>query len=144
MPLSPEIRIAAGVDAALAIPVHQHYVNRLYPRVDTILTGIIDMDLGDKVLKVGRTTELTHGTVEGVNSMVKVRYDGGTATFDNQLEIRSSEGKEFSAGGDSGSAILTDDGLKMGGLLFAGSPGPTGVTIANRISDVVDLLGVKA
>ena len=45
---------------------------------------------------------------------------------------------EFSAGGDSGSVILVEG--MIGGLLFAGGGG---VTIANRISHVISLLGVR-
>ena len=72
---------------------------------------------------------------------LELTYGGGKiATFDNQLEIRADSG-EFSAGGDSGSAILTlSDDPYLGGLLFAGG---SGITIANRISHVVSLLGLR-
>jgi hypothetical protein len=40
---------------------------------------------------------------------------------------------------NSGSAIITEDNL-LGGLLFAGG---SGVTIANKISNVVSLLGIR-
>lgn len=128
------------VDAALALPVNQGHVNRLYPKIDTILSGIAEVELGDGVIKVGRTTEDTYGQVEGVDARVRVQYDGGTATFDDQIEIRAIDGGEFSAGGDSGSAILAEGGTKMAGLLFAGG---SGVTIANPIGHVVDLLKIS-
>jgi len=127
------------VDAAVARPVNQGYVKTEYLFGIGELKGIRDLQLGDKVQKVGRTTEYTVGTVEGVQTMTKVQYGSGKiATFDDQLEIRSSDG-EFSAPGDSGSAILSDDGY-IGGLLFAGG---SGVTIGNRISNVVSILGVR-
>lgn len=129
------------VDAALALPVHQGYVNRTYPFIGTVLSGRVNLELGDDVLKVGRTTEFTRGIVEGVDVMTRVQYDGGTATFDDQIEIRSPDGK-FSAGGDSGSAILDGNGELIGGLLFAGSSGADPVTIANRISNVAALLNI--
>lgn len=130
------------VDAAVARVINQGWVDLDYPgTVMGELRGIRDLQLGDHVLKPGRTTEWTSGTVEGVGAMVRVDYGGGkVATYQGQLEIRSDvEGKDFSAGGDSGSAILSEDDY-VGGLLFAGGGG---VTIANRISDVVALLGLR-
>lgn len=128
------------VDCALARPVLQSYVDTEVYGIGEI-AGIRDLQLGDRVQKAGRTTERTIGTVEGVGAMVRVNYGSGKmATYDDQLEIRADSG-EFSAGGDSGSAILTtDDEPYLGGLLFAGG---SGVTIANRISDVVALLGIR-
>lgn len=130
------------VDAALALPVIQSYVNRVNPVTHAMATDFTRFELGDEVIKVGRTTEFTQGTVEGVDTMVRVRYDGGTATFDDQIEIRSPEQREFSAGGDSGSCILTTNGKKIGALLFAGAGPPDPVTIANRIGNVVNLMGI--
>jgi hypothetical protein len=128
------------VDAALALPVNQGHVKRTHPDIGTVADGFSDLELGNKVVKAGRTTEVTWGMVEGVETMVRVQYQGGTATFDDQLEIRALDGGEFSGPGDSGSAILTEDGKKIGGLLFAGG---SGVTIANRIVHVQELLGVR-
>jgi len=128
------------VDAAVARPVSQGHVRLDYLFNIGELKGIRDLELGDTVQKAGRTTEHTIGTVEGVDTMTKVQYGAGKiATFEDQLVIRGGNGSEFSAGGDSGSAILTMDGY-IGGLLFAGG---SGVTIANRISNVVALLGVR-
>jgi hypothetical protein len=120
--------------------MNQSWVDRDYPGPFKYLKGIRDLQLGDSVFKWGRTTEETHGTVEGIGAMVRVNYgDGKTATFNNQVEIRANDGGDFSAGGDSGSVIIDSEGF-MGGLLFAGGGG---VTIANSISDVVSLLGVR-
>jgi hypothetical protein len=101
--------------------------------------GIRDFQLGDRVQKTGRTTEHTRGFVEVVGSQTQVDYGtSGTATFDDQLVIRADSG-EFSAPGDSGSAVFGEDAF-LGGLLFAGGEG---ITIVNRISHVVSLLGVR-
>jgi len=128
------------VDAAIARPLLQSYVD---PTIweDMEIAGIRDLVLGDRVQKTGRTTGHTVGTVEGIGAMVRVSYGGNKiATYDNQVEIRADSG-EFSAGGDSGSVILTmEDEPYLGGLLFAGG---SGVTISNRISDVVALMGVR-
>ena len=126
------------IDAAVAIPVTQGNVRLGYLFDIGEAKGMKDLQLGDQVQKTGRTTEHTIGTVEGVDAMTLVQYGPGKlAKFDDQLEIRNES--EFSAGGDSGSAILTMDGY-IGGLLFAGG---SGVTIANRISNVISILGIR-
>lgn len=127
------------VDAAVCKPVDQA---QLDPQIHGlgVPVGVRDLVLGDRVVKVGRTTEQTHGLVEGVNGQVRVQYGTGKlALFEDQVIIRGATGGEFSAGGDSGSAILTEDGY-VGGLLFAGGGGQT---IANKISHVAALLGVR-
>lgn len=131
------------VDAAIARPILQSYVETDVFGIGPI-AGIRDLELGDRVQKVGRTTEHTVGTVEGVGTMVKVQYGAGkVATYDDQLEIRADSG-DFSAGGDSGSSILTlEEEPYIGGLLFAGSSGSDPVTISNRISNVMAILGVR-
>ena len=93
---------------------------------------IVGAVLGQLVLKFGRTTELTTGVVTGVNATVNVRYSSGIAKFVKQIII---EPGGFSAGGDSGSLIVTDDdNLNPVGLLFAGS---STITVANRIDLVL-------
>ena len=129
------------VDLAWARPNLQSWVELEYdPRFNLgKVVGIRDLQLGDRVQKVGRTTEFTTGAVVGVNSMVKVSYGtDGVAVYDDQLEIKADSG-DFSAGGDSGSAILTMDDF-LGGLLFAGGGG---VTIANPVRHVVALSGMR-
>lgn len=96
------------------------------------------------VQKNGRTTGLTKGTINSINTTVKVIYTktcgigSQTATFVNQIVIGPAE---FSAGGDSGSLIVEDaiSYPRAVGLLFAGS---STVTVANPINDVLSLLGV--
>ena len=99
--------------------------------------------LGLNVQKYGRTTHLTHGQITGVNATVTVCYAVSgfsctkSARYVDQLIIAPST---FSAGGDSGSLIVTDDGnLNPVALLFAGS---SSITIANRIDLVLNRFGV--
>ena len=127
------------VDAAVAQVMLEEWVNPAVPQVGEI-AGIRDLQLGDRVQKTGRTTEHTQGMVETVNADVQVDYGpgNGVATFTDQLIVRADTG-EFSAGGDSGSAVLTADAF-LGGLLFAGGEQ---ITIVNRIGNVVSLLGVR-
>jgi hypothetical protein len=91
------------------------------------------------VLKCGRTTGCTHGTVASINATVNVQYEGGTAKFVNQVVVTGKRGA-FSKAGDSGSLIVTDDAnANPVALLFAG--GQTS-TIGNPIGAVLSALGV--
>ncbi|HWP38850.1 MAG TPA: CARDB domain-containing protein [Gemmatimonadales bacterium] len=95
------------------------------------------------VQKYGRTTKLTKGRITGINATVEICYEVlfvfcvKSAYFYDQLIIGQSG---FSAGGDSGSLIVTDDANKNPvALLFAGS---STETIANRIDLVLNRFGV--
>jgi len=99
----------------------------------------VDAFVGQWVQKYGRTTGLTHGQVSEINVTVDVCYQTQgpfrcvkLARFINQIAITDGT---FSAGGDSGSLIVTDDSNKYPvGLLFAGS---STRTIANPIDLVL-------
>ena len=92
-------------------------------------------------MKYGRTTSQTKGRVTAINVIVNIGYNSGVARFVNQIVI---EPGSFSAGGDSGSLIVTEikrgNGGEPVGLLFAGS---SFVTIANPIDAVLDHYGVS-
>ncbi|MCC6322858.1 MAG: hypothetical protein IT438_15650 [Phycisphaerales bacterium] len=110
-------------------------------------TEPVELDIGEAVCKVGRTTGVTRGRVSSIElDNVFVDYDNGRASFDNQLEIEPTTSKPFSRGGDSGSLIVTAD-LRPAALLFAGSdhggPNDLGVTFANPIKRVLKDLKVK-
>jgi len=95
--------------------------------------------VGMRVQKYGRTTGLTKGRVQGINATLNVQYDLGVARFVGQVVIG---GGGFSAGGDSGSLIVVQNGSEAGnpvGLLFAGGGG---YTIANPIDDVLNRFGI--
>jgi hypothetical protein len=99
---------------------------------------------GMSVTKYGRTTGKTIGTVGAINMTVDICYRTrgpfrckDLARFVNQIVIVDGS---FSAGGDSGSGIVTnDDDRNPVGLLFAGS---SSHTIANPIDAVLSALGV--
>ncbi len=126
------------VDAALGLPsdaadIKPEIIDLGAP-VNTEVAAI-----GMEVTKSGRTTGTTVGRVANLNATVRVSYGAGrTATFEDQVIVTDGQ---FSAPGDSGSAICTVENgePKIVGLLFAG--GDT-VTIANRIDDVFRLLEV--
>jgi hypothetical protein len=101
--------------------------------------------VGLGVQKSGRTTGHTTGTVGSINATISVRYPkscgagGGTVfTFTNQVVINSST---FSAGGDSGSLIVTTGSCPQPvALLFAGS---SSSTIGNPVGDVLNRLSTS-
>lgn len=101
----------------------------------------VEAALGVAVQKYGRTTGHTHGRITGIHAVIDVGYRGGTARFEDQIVI---SGDGFSAGGDSGSLIVTESVLladrRPVGLLFAGSANST---IANPIGPVLDRFGVR-
>ena len=85
------------------------------------------------VRKSGRTTGLTEGVIRIVNfDVVNIQYDAGMVRVDNVIVVEGIDGS-FSAPGDSGSAILDQDG-KVVALLFAGS---TAVTFAIPIRRIL-------
>jgi hypothetical protein len=86
--------------------------------------------VGMTVKKTGRTSGLTHGTIQAINVTILVQYQGGVATFVNQIMADGS----FIRSGDSGSLMVTESGNNPVGLCFAGGPGGS---FANPISSVL-------
>jgi len=105
--------------------------------------SLVNATVGLAVAKSGRTTGFTTGTVSSVNTSVNVQYQRGcnqgkkfTVAYTNQVVINSST---FSAGGDSGSLIVTNNASHSPvALLFAGS---STTTIGNPIGEVLTKLG---
>ena len=100
-------------------------------------------ELGDKVIKSGRTTGVTHGVVSRVNTIVKIDYGGSIGEQEiGGFEIgvdpaNPPDNGEISMGGDSGSVWIfkSSNGKPSGvmaGLHFAGesSGNPTEYAIA--------------
>ncbi len=122
------------VDAALALPTNQKKVISSIAGLG-IPKGTVEAALGMEVIKSGRTTEITKGKVIGMDATVAVKYGSRIAYFRNQIITTN-----MSQGGDSGSVLLSRDGYKATGLLFAGS---SAVTIHNNINNVLMALGVE-
>ncbi len=95
--------------------------------------------IGQRVQKYGRTTKRTIGTVTAINGIILVSYSEGTATFVNQIVVRSTT--PFIKPGDSGSLLVTYPKRNPVGLLFAGNA--TGkLAVANPIDPVLQRFGV--
>jgi hypothetical protein len=113
--------------------------------IGTISSVVKAPAVGLAVEKSGRTTGTTTGTIGSINTSVNVQYQISCGqgkkyviSYTNQLIINSSN---FSAGGDSGSLIVTNSSCHQPvGLLFAGS---SSTTVANPIGEVLSKLGVS-
>jgi hypothetical protein len=98
----------------------------------------VTVAVGHPVAKSGRSTGLTCSTVMATSVTVSVQYQKGcgsgttfSETFANQIDIA---GGSFSAPGDSGSLIVTQDTADPVALLFAGSDQDT---VGNPVSQVL-------
>ena len=135
------------VDAAIA-QVEPGQVDPRILFIGQIASTVATPEPGLPVQKMGRTTCLTGGVVQGFFGHLKVNYSDTRkpklANFENQIVVVSTiAGKAFSEAGDSGSLIVTQDLCPQPvALLFAGSSDGS-LTFANPISEVLDQLGVS-
>jgi hypothetical protein len=133
------------VDAAIAA-VQPGMVSPDILFIGGIASSVATPSIGLPVQKMGRTTCLTTGGIAEVNANVVVNYSDinrpKLAKFVNQILVSgSTDTPAFSAAGDSGSLIVTQDTCPQAvALLFAGSGA---FTIANPISEVLSKLGVS-
>lgn len=121
------------IDAAIAkytAPYSIAMVDNLY----TPSVNVVPPTVGLAVKKVGRTTGLTSGKINGVNVTIRVQYDAGVATFVNQIYVRG----RFLQSGDSGSLMVSSKGNNPVGLCFAGS---SNSAFANPIGAVLSYFG---
>jgi hypothetical protein len=100
--------------------------------------------IGRLVAKSGSSTGLTCAPVLAINATTNVQYQKGcntgstyTCNFTNQIDVG---GVGFSALGDSGSLIVTQDTADPVGLLFAGSDSDT---LANPVAVIITQLADK-
>ena len=107
--------------------------------------------IGQDLKKMGRTTGLGRGTVDGLNANVSISYEnecaGGTAftkTFTGQIIVTNNRCR-FLDGGDSGSVAFEDvtSNPRAVGLLYAGSVtcNRFATAVANPIGDVLGHYG---
>ena len=110
-------------------------------------------ELGDKVIKSGRTTGVTRGTVKRVGIVANLPYSGVGRKKIGAFEFRPdprhpAENEEISKGGDSGSVWMIAEGQHENvvvGLHFAGETDPdpdTEHALACNIHSVIEKLHV--
>lgn len=132
---------ANQVDAAIAELVVQGSVSPTIKMIGAVGGVAVTPVAGLPVKKCGRTTNLTSGHIEGISEDVPIEYEGfGTAYFEDQVAIRGAN-TLFSAGGDSGSLVVTAEGNLPVALHFAGDVSK-GLSFAASITGVLGRLGV--
>lgn len=133
-------RLGSNVDAAIAQLRNGTMDSTGYIEDIGVPSSIVrNAAVGLGVAKSGRTTGFQTGTISSINTSVTVKYTvecgsnrGTNVGYTNQVVINSST---FSAGGDSGSLIVTNDSNHQPvALLFAGS---STSTIGNPIGPVL-------
>ena len=140
------VRLEANgnVQDSAIVKVHPDLINNSgfivsYPDGIESTGNPTDPVLGMNVIKFGRTTEMTTGTVTALNGTFSVNFGAyGTKAFNDCVVLTP-----MSAGGDSGSVIMRNEAGQDRvdvGLLFAGSPT---VTLCNRITTVYDTYGLS-
>ncbi|WP_157728391.1 DNA/RNA non-specific endonuclease [Corynebacterium cystitidis] len=144
--------IGAAGDGALA-SIDSRDVTTDILDLDVTPTEIADPELGDQVVKSGRTTGVSHGVVTRIDTLVSIDYGDGVGEqtigcFEIEPDPRrDDETNHLSDGGDSGATWLfkTGNGRPapiMGGLHFAGSDTPdTETALACYASSIRDKLG---
>src|SRR5262245_4504712 len=128
----------ANVDAALAFARGNVDASGAILDVGVPRTAPQAATVGMRVMKSGRTTGFTTGTVTSIHATVNVQYMQGcgvgrpfTLTYTNQILTGA-----MSAGGDSGSLLLSNDGSPNPvGLLYAGS---SSTTVYNPVQHVIN------
>jgi endonuclease G len=121
---------SAGDCAVAKIDLRQ--LNDKIIDIDVQVKNIADPEIGDKVIKSGRTTSVTYGIVSRVHVTTKINYEGVGYVNVGGFEYTPDpdnlpENGEISMGGDSGSAVMLVKNSKpsstMVGLHFAGEVG---------------------
>jgi hypothetical protein len=136
---------SSNVDAAIAqLRPNSMDTSGFIEDIGTISSAPRAPSVGLGVAKSGRTTGFTTGTIGSINTSVSVQYQAGcgqgkkfVVSYTNQVVIGPGS---FSAGGDSGSLIVTNDqNHQPVALLFAGS---STTTIGNPIGQVLTQVGI--
>jgi len=129
--LSPEANL---VDAAVAKPLSPDLVSPDILDLG-VPKGVGEVQVGDRVVKSGRTSGVNWGNVKVVQATVKISMgDVGDAVFTDQVITT-----RMAQPGDSGSVVLNDK-KEVVGLLSAGSDT---VSVFARIKNVCNALGVR-
>jgi phosphatidylserine/phosphatidylglycerophosphate/cardiolipin synthase-like enzyme len=98
--------------------------------------------LGDRVMKRGKATGLTHGIVDGVVGIHGQTQNGVILNDQFTVRVDSSKSPQWSAGGDSGSLVVKEDTREIVGLHWGTDPN-TGFGVANKIDNVAADLGIS-
>jgi endonuclease G len=146
--------LGVAADCAIASIENRDFDSRVF-ELDVIPMQFSEVTLGDKLIKSGRTTGVTHGIVRRIFVTAKINYGGNVGAVKvGGFEIGidpdfPAELNEISMGGDSGSLWLFKDNENRvtdnaAGLHFAGegSSNPDEHALACYIHNVLEKLQV--
>jgi endonuclease G len=105
------------------------------------IVGVTRPRLGMWLVKSGRRTGVTRGRVTAIEGTARINYGLGDRVIRNVVTIEPMDGREISAGGDSGSVWCDDNTMEAVGLHFAGSNDPE-CALALDMQFVLDALNV--
>lgn len=140
-------------DCAVA-SIEGRAVNPAILKLNVAPARIAKVDIGDKVVKSGRTTDVTYGVVTRIEVITKLDYGQGVVAIGGfeigYDEKRKPSDGEISKGGDSGSAWMALDPATnkpsdiIVGLHFAGETGDAPeMALACNIHSVLEKLSVS-
>jgi hypothetical protein len=125
-PAQPNDPVTNHFDAAIALVTNQTIIKRRQIfGINYDPTTVAAPTPGMRVMKAGRTSGVTQGTISAVH-VRGVQVDYGTpaahriATYDDVVTIIGDNGQPFSVPGDSGSVVVEMDSNHPVALLFAG------------------------
>jgi endonuclease G len=132
----------AGVDAAVAeLNGNRELLNEQLGI--GAVSGVQQPSLGQRVVKSGRTSEVTHGLVTAVEGIASIKYSGLTRLIYHVISIDPQPTlRQVSQPGDSGSFWLDESSQAAIGLHFAGSEDPERA-LAITMQVVLDTLAVN-
>lgn len=114
-------------DAAIAVVNNARPFNPSIIDLGITPDSLADPQIGDEVVKSGKTTQVTRGLVDGKGRYF-ITYPIGRVGIDGFIIVPRSEDKptnnEISMGGDSGSIWIKDGTRTAVGLHFAGETDP--------------------
>jgi hypothetical protein len=125
------------VDAAVStvVPARTNDINAAIRNL-SLVTATIAPKRGMKVVKVGRTTGKTAGTIRDIHFRFVLNYPGvGKVGYRDQILV-----SRFTKPGDSGSLVVDQKSKKAVGLHFAGA---NGGSVSNPIDAVLKAMGVR-
>ncbi|NTU84804.1 MAG: hypothetical protein HGA45_36480, partial [Chloroflexales bacterium] len=130
-----------GVDAAVATLNGKRELLNDQLGIGAV-SGVQQPNLGQRVMKSGRTSAVTHGIVTAVEGIASIKYSGLTRLIYHVVSIDPQPGvPQVSQAGDSGSFWLDEGSRAVIGLHFAGSEDPERA-LAINMQLVLDTLAV--
>jgi len=126
------------VDISFGEPIDINDITYEIFGIDGRVTGKGDHKQGTKVLKSGRTTAVTEGTIIDSSWNGQVTGSRGTADYEDCVLVAGE-----CDGGDSGSPVVSKDDI--GNLLFHGAlfAGATGNWVHCKVDNIERIAGVE-